>query len=105
MVAPRGTCSGRSSARCSIRLPVICSAITELLNPLGRAREEKKTATRGEWEEFEFGYAAGTEEWLLANPNHPETRQVRDRLDAHRSTWLRGHCDVMGFAYLTLGTP
>jgi SAM-dependent methyltransferase len=64
-----------------------------------------ETATRGEWEEFESGFAAGAEEWLLANPGHPEAEQVRETLDRHRSIWLRGHRDVMGFAYLTLGTP
>jgi len=64
-----------------------------------------ETATRGEWEEFESGYAAGAEEWLLANGTHPEAGQVRDRLDRHRSIWLRGHRDVLGFAYLTLGGP
>ena len=64
-----------------------------------------ETATRGEWDEFESGLATGAEEWLLANPDHPAAGQVRDRLDAHLSIWLRGHRDVMGFAYLTLGAP
>lgn len=64
-----------------------------------------ETATLGEWDEFESGFAAGAEEWLLANPDHPEAEQVRDRLDAHLSIWLRGHRDVMGFAYLILGAP
>jgi len=64
-----------------------------------------ETATRGEWEEFESGVAAGAEEWLLANGDHPEADQVRAKLDRHRSIWLRGHRDVMGFAYLTLGVP
>jgi cyclopropane fatty-acyl-phospholipid synthase-like methyltransferase len=62
-----------------------------------------ETATRGEWEEFESGYAAGTEEWLLSNADHAEAAQVRARLDEHRSMWLRGYRDVLGFAYLTLG--
>jgi precorrin-6B methylase 2 len=64
-----------------------------------------ETATLGEWDEFESGLAAGAEEWLLANPDHPEAGQVRDRLSSHLSTWLRGHRDVMGFAYLTLAVP
>jgi cyclopropane fatty-acyl-phospholipid synthase-like methyltransferase len=64
-----------------------------------------ETATRGEWEEFESGYAAGAEEWLLANANHAAADEVRDRLDRHRSLWLRGHRDVLGYAYLTLGVP
>jgi cyclopropane fatty-acyl-phospholipid synthase-like methyltransferase len=64
-----------------------------------------ETVTRGEWEEFESGYAAGAEEWLLANGDHPEADQVRAKLDRQRSLWLRGHRDALGFAYLTLGTP
>lgn len=64
-----------------------------------------QTATRGEWEEFESGLAAGAEEWLLANGDHPEADQIRAKLDRDRSIWLRGHRDVMGFAYLTLGVP
>jgi cyclopropane fatty-acyl-phospholipid synthase-like methyltransferase len=64
-----------------------------------------QTATRGEWEEFESGYAAGAEEWLLANGDHPEADQIRAKLDRHRSIWLRGHRDVLGYAYLTLGVP
>lgn len=64
-----------------------------------------ETATRDEWEEFESGVAAGSEEWLLANGDHPEADQVRANLDRHRSMWLRGHYGVMGFAFLTLGVP
>jgi cyclopropane fatty-acyl-phospholipid synthase-like methyltransferase len=62
-----------------------------------------ETATRDEWDEFESGYAAGPEEWLLANRDHPEAARVRAKLDDHRSTWLRGYRDVLGLAYLTLG--
>jgi SAM-dependent methyltransferase len=64
-----------------------------------------ETATRGEWEEFESGLAADLEEWLLLNPDHPDAAKVRDRLDAQRDVWLRGHRDIMGFAYLTLAVP
>ncbi len=62
-----------------------------------------ETVTRGEWEEFESGLAADTEEWLLTHTEHPEASGVRAKLDAQRNIWLRGHRDVMGFAYLTLG--
>lgn len=64
-----------------------------------------ETATRGEWEEFESGYAADLEEWLLDNADHPEAADVRTKLDEHLSIWLRGTHDVLGFAYLTLGVP
>lgn len=79
---------------------VVEAATAEGFRPLRIER-----ATRGEWEEFESGLATGAEEWLLANGDHPEADRVRDRLDRHLSVWLRGHLDVMGFAYLTLGVP
>jgi len=63
------------------------------------------TATRGEWEDFESGLAADSEEWLLSNAGHPEAEARRVKLDTQRSIWLRGHRDVMGFAFLTLGRP
>jgi cyclopropane fatty-acyl-phospholipid synthase-like methyltransferase len=79
---------------------LVDAAIAEGFRPL-----RIQTVTRGEWEEFESGYAAGAEEWLLANGDHPQAAEVRVRLDGHRSVWLRGHRDVLGFAYLTLGVP
>ena len=62
-----------------------------------------ETATRGEWEEFESGLAADVEHWLLTHADHPDAGEVRAKLDTQRNIWLRGHRDVMGFAYLTLG--
>jgi SAM-dependent methyltransferase len=64
-----------------------------------------ESVSRGEWEEFESGYTAEQEEWLLANAGHPDADTVRAKVDEARSIWLRGHRDVMGFAYLTLGAP
>jgi len=64
-----------------------------------------ETATRDEWDRFESGFAAGSEEWLLANGDHEEADAVRAKLDAHRAIWLRGSRQVMGYAYLTLGVP
>jgi SAM-dependent methyltransferase len=62
-----------------------------------------ETASQGEWEEFESGYAADVEEWLAANPDHPGAEATRAKVDRHRSYWLRGYRNVWGFAYLTLG--
>jgi cyclopropane fatty-acyl-phospholipid synthase-like methyltransferase len=64
-----------------------------------------QTATRGEWEEFESKYARDREEWLLASQGHPEADEVRTDLDRIRNIWLRGHRDIFGFVYLTLGVP
>ncbi|GAA1974208.1 class I SAM-dependent methyltransferase [Catenulispora subtropica] len=64
-----------------------------------------ETSTRAEWEEFESGYAADTEEWLLANPGHPDAPETREKLDAHLGIWLRGLHQVFSYAFLTLGVP
>jgi hypothetical protein len=61
-----------------------------------------ETAT-SEMEEFESGVTADVEEWLLTNLGHPEAEATRAGLDQHRSYWLRGYRNVMGFAFLTLG--
>jgi len=64
-----------------------------------------ESVARGEWEEFESGFAAEREQWLLAHPDHHKAAEVRGELDTSRSIWLRGHRDILGFAYLTLGVP
>jgi cyclopropane fatty-acyl-phospholipid synthase-like methyltransferase len=89
---------GTSSGDCLYLPDLVDAVVAAGFRPL-----RVQTATRGEWEEFESGYAAGAEKWLLANPGHPEAEPVRARLDRHRLFWLRGHRDVLGFAYLVLG--
>ncbi len=91
---------GTTVADCLYLPDLVDAATAEGFRPL-----RIQTATRGEWEEFESGYAAEAEEWLLANGVHPDADEIRAKIDHHRSTWLRGHRDAMGFAYLTLGMP
>ncbi|MFH9811651.1 SAM-dependent methyltransferase [Streptomyces olivaceus] len=59
-------------------------------------------ANRDEWDHFESAYQSDVEEWLAAHPDHPLAKETRDRVDRHRSMWLRGYRGVMGLAYLTL---
>jgi cyclopropane fatty-acyl-phospholipid synthase-like methyltransferase len=61
-----------------------------------------ETATTEEWDDFESGYQSDTEEWLATHPDHPLAAETRTRLDAHRSSWLRGYRTALGIAYLTL---
>lgn len=61
-----------------------------------------ETASEDEWEQFESGYQADTEEWLAAEPGHPDAGARREQADRHRRSWLRGYRNVLGFAYLTL---
>jgi SAM-dependent methyltransferase len=64
-----------------------------------------QTANRDEWESFESGYLADTEEWLLDHGGDPTADALRAKSDSHRTEWLTGYRDVLGFAYLTLGPP
>jgi SAM-dependent methyltransferase len=61
-----------------------------------------ETAGEDEWEDFESGYQSDVEEWLAAHPDHPLAQETRERVDRHRSSWLRGYRGVLGMAYLTL---
>jgi SAM-dependent methyltransferase len=61
-----------------------------------------ETATVEEWEDFESGYQCDEEEWLAVHPGHPRAAEIRERVDQHRSYWLRGYNGLLGEAYLTL---
>jgi len=61
-----------------------------------------ETASEQEWEEFESGYQADEEEWLAVHPDDQQAAEVRQRVDEHRSYWLRGYRGILGLAYLTL---
>ena len=61
------------------------------------------TADQWEWDDFESRHRAGTREWLLANPDDPRVREVREREDGRERDYLTGYRGVLGFAYLVLG--
>jgi SAM-dependent methyltransferase len=77
--------------------------LVELAVAAGYRLLDLRTATRREWEEFEFGFLADWEEWLHRNPGHPDAPGIRELADNHRTEYLRGWSAVLGFAYLTLG--
>ena len=64
-----------------------------------------QTANRDEWERFESGFLADWEYWLVQHGDQPEADRIRADADTHRTEWLRGWRDVLGFAYLTLARP
>jgi SAM-dependent methyltransferase len=61
-----------------------------------------QTANRDEWEQFESGFLADREQWLRRHGDDPAAEEIRAKADAHRTGWLRGYRNVLGFAYLTL---
>ncbi|MEV4539470.1 methyltransferase [Asanoa sp. NPDC049518] len=89
---------GMTADDCTDLAGLVDQAIAAGFRPL-----RVETATRDEWDEFESLLAADREEWLIANPDHPEAAAVRAQADTQRDIWLRGHRGLMGFAYLTLG--
>ncbi|MEO7369903.1 MAG: class I SAM-dependent methyltransferase [Ilumatobacteraceae bacterium] len=62
-----------------------------------------RTATRREWEQFEFGYLADWENWLMKWSHDAMAPRIRAQADTHRNEYLRGWREVLGFAYLVLG--
>ena len=64
-----------------------------------------RTATRREWEEFELGFLADWENWLIDRSDEGQAAAIRASADTHRNGYLRGWRDVLGFAYLILGRP
>jgi SAM-dependent methyltransferase len=61
-----------------------------------------ETASLEEWDDFESGVGAATEEWLASHPDHPQSAEARKKADDRLSIWLRGSRGRLGFAYLTL---
>ncbi|CAM3737729.1 cyclopropane-fatty-acyl-phospholipid synthase family protein [Occultella aeris] len=88
---------GTTAEDCPLLADLVDQAVAAGFRPI-----RTETVTREEWEEYESGHMADRELWLAAHPDHPDADAIRQALDAQRSIWLRGHRDVMGFAYLTL---
>ncbi|HEU5126617.1 MAG TPA: hypothetical protein VFU12_01405 [Glycomyces sp.] len=54
---------------------------------------------QSEWDDFESGFLADREVWLMGHAGD------REAADAHRGGWLGGHRGLLGFAYVTFGRP
>jgi SAM-dependent methyltransferase len=55
-----------------------------------------------EWDEFESTYRAGTERWLLANPDTEDAPGIRQWLDHRMLEYLDGYRGELGFYWLVL---
>jgi SAM-dependent methyltransferase len=55
-----------------------------------------------EWDEFESTYRAGTERWLLANPEVEDASRIRQWLDRRTLEYLDGYRGELGFCWLVL---
>lgn len=65
-----------------------------------------QTSNEDEWNAFESGFLADWEDAIVSTP--PDSAEVADwrvRADTHRTQWLSGYRDVLGFAYLLFGIP
>ena len=98
---PRCPSSGGWSTRAGGAFGDLAS-LTDLAVSAGFRPAWIETATLEEWEEFESGYQCDEEEWLAAHPGHRKAAEISERVDQHRSFWLRGYYGLLGQAYLTL---
>ncbi|WP_026925137.1 SAM-dependent methyltransferase [Glycomyces arizonensis] len=90
-----------TSAEDMLELPgLVDAAIAAGFRPL-----RVEAVEQSEWDDFESGFLADWETWLLAHPGAPGADGIREQADEHRGWWLRGHRRLLGFAYLTLGRP
>lgn len=56
-----------------------------------------------EWDTFESGFGACYARWLADHdPQHPDTREVRQRAQRQQAAYLRGYRGVLGMGYLEL---
>lgn len=62
-------------------------------------------AGAAEWDDFEFAWCGGLEQFALAEPDHPLAGPARDFADRRRDEYLQGYRGVLGFAYLVLAKP
>jgi SAM-dependent methyltransferase len=60
------------------------------------------TADQREWDDFEFTFRAGRQEWLLAHGDDPRAAEVRDWLDTREREYVETYRGILGFAYLVL---
>jgi hypothetical protein len=60
-------------------------------------------ADQREWDEFEFGWRLGREQWSLSHSNDPRAEQVRQELNDQVREYVSEYRGVLGFCYLMLG--
>ena len=60
------------------------------------------TADQREWDDFEFTYRAGRQEWLLTHGDDPRAGQIREWLDGSEREYIQTYRGILGMAYLIL---
>jgi ubiquinone/menaquinone biosynthesis C-methylase UbiE len=60
------------------------------------------TADQREWDDFEFTWRAGRQEWLLAHPDDASTPAGWAQVESQQRAYLNAYRGVLGFAYLVL---
>jgi SAM-dependent methyltransferase len=76
--------------------------LLEMCRAVGWRVIHVSTADQREWDDFEFTFRAGRQEWLLAHGDDPRADEVRDWLDTRERQYVQEYRGVLGFAYLVL---
>jgi SAM-dependent methyltransferase len=77
--------------------------LVEQMRSLGWRVLHLSTADQREWDDFESTWRAGRQEWLLAHPDDPRAREVREKLDAQLSEYVGVYRGILGLGYFVLG--
>jgi cyclopropane fatty-acyl-phospholipid synthase-like methyltransferase len=81
----------------------LLSALVDRAQAIGWRVLSLTVSDQREWDDFESTWRAGREEWLLANPDHPDAAEQRRMLDERLAEYLDTYRGVLSFAYLVLG--
>ncbi|WP_127506553.1 SAM-dependent methyltransferase [Actinoplanes solisilvae] len=55
-----------------------------------------------EWDDYEWSWTGSLLEWALDNPGHPDAPEAAVVARTHRTHWLSGYRNILGFATLVL---
>ncbi|WP_425832949.1 SAM-dependent methyltransferase [Streptomyces fractus] len=59
-------------------------------------------STRHELDAYEWSWLGSVADWALDRPEHPDSAELLELVDARRTEWLRGYRHCFGFACVVL---
>ncbi len=61
------------------------------------------TSDQREWDDFQSKHRAGLREWLIANPDHHQAKEIEEQQNTRETHYLTTYRGVLGFVWLILG--
>ncbi|WP_329580042.1 class I SAM-dependent methyltransferase [Kitasatospora sp. NBC_01250] len=76
--------------------------LVERITTAGWAPVHAHTSTRDELDDYEWSRTGALTEWALDHPTHPDAPGTHQLAAEHRTNWLTGYRDAIGFVTLLL---